>query len=145
MNCNDPKSTETATLDSLMTITSSGRALQDICHERAAASGWWNCPVTGDPSTPEYIQQTMVPQKLLLIHSEISEACEGHRKGTKDSHLPHRDALEVELADALIRIFDLGGALEYDLGAAMAEKVQYNAQRADHKPAARAGEHGKRY
>lgn len=122
-----------------------GRFLQDLCHERAKIGGWWNCPVTGEPSTPEYVQQTMVPQKLLLIHSEISEACEGHRKNTMDAHLPHRTAVEVELADAAIRIFDLAGALDLDIGAAMAEKMAYNAQRADHKPEARAGANGKRY
>lgn len=121
------------------------KALQESCHQRAVAAGWWNCPITGEPSTPEYIQQTMVPQKLLLIHTEISEATEGHRKGIKDAHLPERDATEVELADALIRIFDLGGALGYDLGAAMAEKMAYNAQRADHKLEARMSTGGKRY
>ena len=131
--------------DWLMNIAASGFCLQTACHTSAAEAGWWNCPVTGEPSAPEYIQQTMVPQKLLLIHSEISEACEGHRKSTMDIHLPHRTALEVELADAAIRIFDLAGALDLDIGAAMAEKMQYNAKRADHKPEARAGEHGKRY
>lgn len=122
-----------------------GRGLQDICHERAVAAGWWNCPVTGEPSTPEYINEVQVPRKLLLIHSEVSEACEGHRKNKMDDHLPKRKAIEVELADALIRIYDLGGALGLDLGAAMAEKMAYNAQRADHKPEARAAAGGKRY
>lgn len=126
-------------------VRDAGGRLQFTCHELAQKSGWWNCPVTGEPSTPEYVQQTMIPQKLLLIHSEISEACEGHRKDTMDAHLPHRKAIEVELADALIRIFDLGGALKLDLGGAMAEKMVYNMQRADHKPEARAGANGKRY
>lgn len=122
-----------------------GEQVQDICHHLAVKAGWWNCPVTGQPSTPEYIQEVQVPRKLLLIHAEISEATEGHRKNLKDSHLPHRDALEVELADALIRIFDLGGALGYNLGAAMAEKMLYNATREDHTLQMRLGENGKRY
>lgn len=127
------------------TICSAGRYLQDTCHGYAAQAGWWSCPKTGEPSTPEYIKNTLVPQKLLLIHSEISEACEADRKGTKDSHLPERDGVEVELADAVIRIFDLAGALGYDLGAAIAEKMEYNARRNDHKLAARAAAGGKRY
>lgn len=126
-------------------ISAAGKFLQDACHGAAKAAGWWNCPVTGEPSSPEYIKASLIPQKLLLIHSEISEACEADRKGLQDSHLPHRSGVEVELADAVIRCFDLAGALGFDLGAAIAEKMEYNAKRADHKREARAGEHGKRY
>lgn len=121
------------------------KELQNICHGAAVKSGWWHCPVTGEPSTDGYIKSAMIPQKLLLIHSEISEACEAHRKNQADSHLPHRDGVEVELADAAIRIFDLAGALGYDLGAAMAEKMAYNAKRQDHTLTARAAAGGKRY
>ena len=122
-----------------------GNTLQNKCHEAALQAGWWNCPVTGDPSTPEYVRTTMIPQKLLLIHAEVSEACEAHRKGLMDSHLMHRDGVEVELADAAIRIFDLAGALGFDLGSAIAEKMEYNAQRADHKLANRMKADGKKY
>lgn len=129
----------------MLEIENAGRTLQDLCHDASVQAGWWSCPKTGEPSTPEYIKASLIPQKLLLIHSEISEACEADRKGLKDSHLPHRDGVEVELADAVIRCFDLAGALGYDLGSAIAEKLSYNAQRADHKLSARAEENGKRY
>ena len=122
-----------------------GRTLQKICHDASVQAGWWSCPKTGEPSTPEYIKASLIPQKLLLIHSEISEACEADRTNAMDKHLPHRSGIEVELADAAIRIFDLAGALGFDLGAAIAEKMAYNAERADHKLSARAEEHGKRY
>lgn len=118
--------------------------LQNECHNAATTAGWWACPVTGEPSTPEYIQ-SLVPTKLMLIVSEVSEAMEAHRKGLKDSHLPERDGVEVELADAAIRIFDLAGALGYDLGAAITEKLAYNKQRADHKLESRMAPGGKRY
>jgi len=62
-----------------------------------------------------------VPERLMLIVSEIAEAMEGHRKGLMDDKLPTRPMLEVELADAVIRIFDLGGGLSLDLGGAIAE------------------------
>ena len=86
-----------------------------------------------------------VPVKLLLIHSEVSEAMEGHRKGLKDDHLPHLDMMGVELADVLIRVLDLADACGYDLEAIIAEKDAYNQQRADHKPENRAKVGGKKY
>ena len=86
-----------------------------------------------------------VGELLALIHSEISEAMEGHRKNLMDDKLPHRKMIEVELADAMIRIHDLAGYLELDLGGAIIEKMAYNQKRADHKPENRAMPGGKAY
>ena len=69
----------------------------------------------------------------------------GHRKNLMDDKLPHRKMLEVEIADAIIRLFDLGGALNLDIGGAIGEKLAYNAHRPDHKPEARAAAGGKAY
>ncbi len=49
------------------------------------------------------------------------------------------------MADALIRIFDLAGALNLDLEGAYVEKMAYNAQRADHKIESRKAAGGKKY
>ncbi|MGL4755995.1 MAG: hypothetical protein ACRCXB_26860 [Aeromonadaceae bacterium] len=106
-----------------------------ICHNLAKKSGWW------DGKDPQDKEGGAV--KIALIHSELSEALEGLRKDTMDDHLPHRKTLEVELADAVIRIFDYAGALGLDLGGAMAEKLAYNQQRADHKRENRKAEGGK--
>lgn len=81
---------------------------------------------------------------IALIHSEISEALEGVRKNCPDDKLPHRKMEEVELADALIRIFDYAGAHNLDLGGALVEKMAYNRSRADHKPENRRKEGGKK-
>ena len=62
-----------------------------------------------------------------------------------DDKLPHRPMLEVELADAVIRIFDMGGGLGLDIPGAIAEKLAYNAGRADHKIENRAAEGGKKF
>ena len=83
--------------------------------------------------------------KLMLIVSEVAEAMEGDRKGLKDDKLPHRDMREVELADAVIRIFDLAGGYGLDLKGAITEKLEYNQRREDHKLQARANEGGKSY
>lgn len=109
--------------------------LQSVCH--GAAAGWWKPGDTQNPLT--------FSSKLCLIHSEISEAMEGDRKSLMDDKLPHRSMREVELADALIRIFDLGGAYGMDLAGALVEKMAFNAVRPDHKPEARAAEGGKTY
>ena len=89
--------------------------------------------------------RALVAEKLCLIHSEVSEATEGHRKGLMDDKLPEFRAITVELADACIRIFDLAGALGLDLGPALAAKMTYNAQREDHKLENRGKPGGKAY
>lgn len=122
-------------------VQGAAEILAEQCHGLAAACGWWN---GADPMTSK-ANPLHFGSKLLLIHSEIIEAMEGDRKGVMDDKLPHREMREVELADAVIRIFDLAGGYEMDLAGAIAEKLQYNAQRADHKPEVRAGEGGKKY
>lgn len=100
---------------------------------------WWT-----DLHTGERIERN-VGELLALVHSEISEALEGHRKGLPDDKLPHRAMFEVELADAVIRILDLAGGLELDLGGAIMEKLAYNQKRADHTREGRLAAGGKKY
>ena len=74
-------------------------------------------------------QKAFNAQMLALIHSEISEALEADRKDLMDDKLPHRKGLEVELADAFIRICDMCSGLGLDLGGAVEEKLAYNTTR----------------
>ena len=131
-------------------------SLVDACHGAAKNAGWWIHQATGTDlialinhspagSLWDRLGKALVAEKLCLSHSELSEAMEGHRQGLTDDKLPHRSMLEVELADSVIRIADLAGALNLDLGGAIAEKMAYNATRADHKPEARAAAGGKAY
>lgn len=116
------------------------------CFKSSWAAGWWAPPAwLADRVSAEEWLQLITPTKLALIHSEISEALEGFRKNVSDKHLPDRSAFEVELADAVMRIFDLAGAHNIDLGAVIGEKLHYNKSRPDHKPEARGSEGGKRF
>ena len=114
---------------------------QKKCHEAALNAGWWNDLKTGESQ----LGKRNIPELLCLIHSEISEAMEGYRKNLMDDKLPHRPMIEVELADAIIRIFDLAGGMGYDVGGAIVEKLHYNVSREDHKHAARTGVNGKKF
>lgn len=121
-------------------IVNAAQTLQDICH--AAAKTWWTDPKTGVDVRSNPL---CFSNKVALIHSEVSEAMEGDRKNLMDDHLPHRPMREVELADAVIRIFDTAGGFGMDLAGAIAEKLAYNAKRADHKVENRVKEDGKAY
>lgn len=65
--------------------------MQTACHGLAKRAGWWNDPATGEP------KDRNDGELIALMHSELSEALEGVRKNSNDSHLPHRKSVEVEL------------------------------------------------
>lgn len=120
------------------TTAMAGIALTNACHGRAWNNGWWH-----DLKTGEKVCRP-VPELLCLIHSEVSEALEGFRKDLMDDHLKTRKMLEVELADAVIRIFDMAGGYGLDVAGALVDKLNYNDSRPDHKRAVRASEGGKK-
>lgn len=99
-------------------------------------------------------QERNVGELLMLVTSELGEAMEAHRKGrmanigsfmhsqTVLSGAPDesdfkldfetfiKDGFEDEIADAIIRLFDLCGGLEIDIEFHIREKLKYNATRA---------------
>ena len=120
--------------------------LSEATHRENRKAGWWNDPITGEDllSNPSYAPY-VIATKLFLQISEVIEAGEGYRRGQNDDKLKHRQAIEVELVDVLIRVFDLAGALGLDLGGAWKEKREFNASRADHKIENRVKAGGKKF
>lgn len=76
-----------------------------------------------------------VLSKALLSVGEISgEAVEEVREGHGLREVYHSEGgkpegFPIEIADAVIRLFDLAGMVGIDLGKAMREKLRYNASR----------------
>lgn len=86
-------------------------AIRDLCHEIHAdnvAAGWWTDLETGE----SLVGRRNVGEMLMLCVSEICEGAEGLASDLMDDKLPHRQMIEVELADFLIRSFDLCGGLQ---------------------------------
>jgi hypothetical protein len=108
------------------------RSIQEKIKQVNISCGWYSKPRSfGDG--------------IALIHSEVSEALEGGRKGLQDDHLPWRPMAEVEFADAIIRILDECARQDFDVAGALSEKFVYNQSREDHKPENREKEGGKKF
>lgn len=72
--------------------------------------------------------------RLMLIVGELSEALEEYRKNPDIHHFYYSEnnkpeGIKFELADAVIRIFDLCGKYNIDIQSAMIEKHEFNKTR----------------
>lgn len=129
-------------------------------HETAKSKGWWDVQsadewyndigkhkkyfkIQGDDDEKEALiaaykagQQNPppnIPEKLMLIVSELAEAMEGLREGDAMSKkLPQYKVMETELADVEIRIKDLKAYLKLRVAEAEIDKAEYNKTR-EHK------------
>ena len=109
----------------------------ELCHSNSNYRGWWH-------KDGELLVRN-IGELICLMHSELSEAMEGARKDLPSDHIEGFSMLEEELADTLVRIFDLAGALNLKLPAAFVAKTKFNSIRQDHSDAARSAEGGKKF
>lgn len=97
------------------------------CHGNAVEKKWWEPGPT-------------FAEGLMLVVSELSEALEAYRSGSELKMIEIRDdflgevknkpeGIPVELADAMIRIFDLAGGFDIPLAEAITLKMKYNRTR----------------
>lgn len=115
------------------------KAIADACHQNSDDHGWW------PERTPEDRLKT-IPTKLMLVVSECSEALEEYRDGrmeerfdaghgttdkpvAEDGQLLKPVGFPSELADIVIRVFDLAGALGVDIAEAIYRKMAFNQTR----------------
>lgn len=93
------------------------RAWQELVHSLAVEKGW-------------YDQRRNEPELIALIHSELSECLEAVREHNPSSEkCPGVSCAEEELADAVIRILDMAGAMGWDIQRAMELKHEHNKSR----------------
>ena len=125
--------------------------LMDLVHDKwANPRGWWIDLVTQEDLRCDYPSggrpkgSKAIGEQISLIHTEISEAYEGHRKNKTDEHCTDFLSIEVELADAMIRICDMAGGLNLRLAEAFSAKMLYNHARPDHRPENRLKADGKK-
>jgi len=94
----------------------------DQVHEWAKEKGWWD----GSRSLGDVMTN---------IHSELSEAWEEYRAGHKlqevyyskdDKGYDKPEGFPIEIADTIIRIFDLCGQYDIDIEDAIDAKMAYN-------------------
>jgi len=93
------------------------KELCKISHNIAKEKGFWDI-------------NKSIPVKLMLIVTEISEACEADRHGDTEE-------FNEEIADAFIRLSDLCEYLEIDIEKEIYKKIEINKKR-EYK-------HGKNY
>lgn len=108
--------------------------LRDLCLQIAKDHGFTDASIGED---------------IALIHSELSEALEEHRKGRESEWIWYENefggpaewrdpiterlnkpcGIPIEMADAIIRILHFCGKHDIDIGRAVLEKIEYNKTR----------------
>ncbi|MCC6454475.1 MAG: hypothetical protein IT328_05990 [Caldilineaceae bacterium] len=108
---------ETHALASALFVTGFN-AVAEKHHAAMVSKGFWE----GERNDSE---------ALMLIVTEIAEACEAIRHGNPpDDKIPEFSGLDAELSDAILRIMDLAQGRGLRVAEALVAKMAYNKTRA---------------
>lgn len=96
---------------------------QAMTHQTAKDKGWYD---------PELGEVKSFLAELALVHSELSEAAEEYRKDSPYLYYSYGgkpEGIAAELADAIIRIFDIAQNRDIPVIEALLRKAEYNKTR----------------
>lgn len=100
--------------------------IRNRVHDNAKTKGFWD---------KKRLNADELNGKLMLVVSEIAEACEEVRmdgfepNAVNYSPTKKPEGFSIEIADAVIRLLDLCGALDIDIEQAIMLKHEYNVNR----------------
>jgi len=102
--------------------------LKELCkkaHQIAINKGFWLVTPSGN------IAQRNTSELLMLIVTELGEACEALRKNNKQDYKDvwRKDTFEDEIADVFIRLGDMCKAMDIDIEWQIKRKMDYNKTR----------------
>jgi len=112
------------------------RAIIEDCHTNAKNKGWWD--KYGQGAQADRVLHDFKPDiiaaKLMLVSGELGEALEEVRDGNPGFYYApdgsgKPEGVGVELADVVIRVFDLASWLGIDLADMIRLKMEYNRTR----------------
>ena len=120
-------------------------ALATEAHDTAVSKGWWDSEdavllraiASSDPAFSKVLMSLASKleakndgEMIALMHSELSEALEALRHGNPpDDKIPEFSGVEAELADVIIRIFDLCSQRGWRVAEALVAKMEMNKSR----------------
>lgn len=110
-------------------------AIQTGVHTTAVSKGWWSDidriyqHLSDYPSDQIRMRLMTIMEKMMLAVSELGEGVEGLRLLLKDDKLTEYDSIEIEIADTVIRLFDLAEYFQLRLPEAIIDKMDYNKAR----------------
>ena len=114
--------TDVLTGEEIANISGALSSLSRAMHMISVDSGFWDGELLDGVDRND-------AEAIALMHSELSEALEALRKPGPDKHCPEFNALDVEFADLLIRLFDFCGGRHIDIAGSLLAKAEFNCTR----------------